>query len=314
MALLPLLYALALGDVSRSTHPLEYFGYIVWPLAFIAHLWLLRRHEGEIQYVEWWHAAGIWLFATLAAWELAWWIGDLVRGGDVWHLIGWPIIPVALLAWLSDRGEHIAWPVARHLRAYQFDGMIPIAGFLWLWTVHVNFTSRGDPAPLPYLPLINPLDLIQFGALMALFAWFRRIRSAPFAPELFRSAELAYIGLGIAGFFWLNGVLLRTLHHWAGVPFNLDAMTRSMIVQAAFSIFWSVLALFAMFSATRMRLRMLWLLGAGLMAVVVFKLFFIDLSNIGGIERIVSFIGVGLLMLVIGYVSPVPPAAAEEGK
>ena len=50
------------------------------------------------------------------------------------------------------------------------------------------------------------------------------------------------------------------------------------------------------------------------MALVVVKLFFIDLSNIGGIERIVSFIGVGLLMLVIGYVSPVPPVAVEEGK
>jgi uncharacterized membrane protein len=44
-------------------------------------------------------------------------------------------------------------------------------------------------------------------------------------------------------------------------------------------------------------------------------LFFIDLSNVGGVERIVSFMGVGLLMLVIGYVSPVPPRAVqEEGK
>ena len=42
-------------------------------------------------------------------------------------------------------------------------------------------------------------------------------------------------------------------------------------------------------------------------AVVVAKLFLIDLSNIGGIERIVSFIGVGILMLVIGYVAPLPP-------
>ena len=50
------------------------------------------------------------------------------------------------------------------------------------------------------------------------------------------------------------------------------------------------------------------------MAVVVIKLFFMDLSNVGGIERIVSFIGVGVLMLVIGYVSPVPPAAAGEAK
>jgi len=41
--------------------------------------------------------------------------------------------------------------------------------------------------------------------------------------------------------------------------------------------------------------------------VVVVKLFLVDLSNVGGVERIVSFIGVGLLMLLIGYVSPVPP-------
>ena len=32
-----------------------------------------------------------------------------------------------------------------------------------------------------------------------------------------------------------------------------------------------------------------------------------DLSGANGVERIVSFIGVGLLMLIIGYVAPVPP-------
>jgi uncharacterized membrane protein len=67
-----------------------------------------------------------------------------------------------------------------------------------------------------------------------------------------------------------------------------------------------------MVMATRVRLRPLWLAGAGLMAIVVAKLFFVDLSNVGGIERIVSFIGVGLLMLVVGYFSPVPPATAKE--
>ena len=105
-----------------------------------------------------------------------------------------------------------------------------------------------------------------------------------------------------------------TLHHWAGVPFNFDAMMRSMLVQAALSIFWSVLALCTMVAATRVRARPLWITGAALMAAVVVKLFFVDLSNVGGIERIVSFIGVGLLMLVVGYFSPVPPARTEEGK
>ena len=53
------------------------------------------------------------------------------------------------------------------------------------------------------------------------------------------------------------------------------------------------------------------LTGAALLVVVVIKLFLVDLSGIGTIERIVSFIGVGLLMLVIGYFSPLPPAAEE---
>jgi uncharacterized membrane protein len=140
------------------------------------------------------------------------------------------------------------------------------------------------------------------------------VRSAPFAPQLFQGGELAYVALGSITFLWLNGALLRTLHHWAAVPFDFDAMMQSMLVQASLSIFWSVLALCIMLAATRLRVRPLWLIGAGLMAVVVVKLFFVDLSNIGGIERVVSFIGVGVLMLVIGYVSPVPPVGIREEK
>jgi len=221
-------------------------------------------------------------------------------------------VPLLLLAWLITRGERLAWPVARYLQAYLLEGALPLIVFLWAWMDFTNFDSDGDAAPLAYVPLLNPLDLAQAGALLAQFAWFRRIRATNFAPQTFKSPELAYTALGIAAFVWLNGVLLRTLHHWAGVPFEIDAMLHSMLVQSAFSIFWSVLALCAMLIATRFRLRPLWLTGAGLMAVVVVKLFFVDLSNVGGIERIVSFIGVGVLMLIIGYISPVPPSIAEE--
>jgi len=39
----------------------------------------------------------------------------------------------------------------------------------------------------------------------------------------------------------------------------------------------------------------------------------IDLSNVT-IQRIVSFIVVGVLMLVLGYFSPVPPRARGEAR
>jgi uncharacterized membrane protein len=125
---------------------------------------------------------------------------------------------------------------------------------------------------------------------------------------------LTYGALGVVGFIGLNGSLLRAMHHWAGVPYYLEAMLHSMLVQAALSIFWTVLALCAMVVATRLRIRSLWIVGGALMAVVVAKLFLVDLSNIGGVERIVSFIGVGVLMLLIGYLSPVPPRTQESAK
>ena len=83
----------------------------------------------------------------------------------------------------------------------------------------------------------------------------------------------------------------------------------STLVQTSLSIFWAILALVTMLVATRKRYRLVWIVGAVLLAVVIAKLFLVDLSKTGSVERIVSFVGVGLLMLVVGYFSPLPPAS-----
>jgi uncharacterized membrane protein len=55
------------------------------------------------------------------------------------------------------------------------------------------------------------------------------------------------------------------------------------------------------------------MVGAGLLAVVVVKLFALDLSSLSGLPRVVAFLGVGVLLLLIGYLAPLPPAALEKG-
>jgi uncharacterized membrane protein len=47
--------------------------------------------------------------------------------------------------------------------------------------------------------------------------------------------------------------------------------------------------------------------------VVVVKLFLVDLSSTGTIARIASFLSVGVLLLVTGYLAPLPPRQADEG-
>ena len=86
-----------------------------------------------------------------------------------------------------------------------------------------------------------------------------------------------------------------------------------MLVQASLSMFWTVLALGVMVFATRRVSRALWFTGAALLGVTVIKLFLFDLSRVTGVERIVSFIGIGVLLLLIGYLSPLPPKGKTPG-
>ena len=67
-----------------------------------------------------------------------------------------------------------------------------------------------------------------------------------------------------------------------------------------------------MLLATRRGIRPLWMTGAVLLAVVVVKLFAVDLGALAGLPRIVAFLGVGALLLLIGYLAPLPPARQAE--
>ncbi|MBW2158230.1 MAG: DUF2339 domain-containing protein, partial [Deltaproteobacteria bacterium] len=118
--------------------------------------------------------------------------------------------------------------------------------------------------------------------------------------------------VGACIFIWLNCVVGRIVHFYTNVPFQYGYLYGSVVFQSAISILWSVSALAITIWATRHLTRRIWFVGATLLAMVVLKLFTVDLSGIGTIARIVSFIAVGILMLLIGYFSPLPPKTGEE--
>ncbi len=159
------------------------------------------------------------------------------------------------------------------------------------------------------MPLLNPLDL---GIGVALLAAWRWASSSAALPWLARQPRLALQLIAIAGFVWLNAILIRGFHHYGGVPFRWRAWSDSLAVQSGISLLWSATALVLMWLAARRSLRAPWMVGAVLLAAVVLKLILVDLSGTGTVTRIVSFIGVGVLMLVIGYVAPLPAAPAKE--
>jgi uncharacterized membrane protein len=234
-------------------------------------------------------------------------VSVMVARHEAWTPLAFIALPSLFVWWVAGAVVRGQWPVSAHPRAWLRGLAWPWLGVLALWSLAVDVFADGGMAPLPYLPLVNPIDL---GHVLALLLALRVSRAGGLAG---RSLALALGGLS---FVWLNAVLVRSLHHWAGTPMWTAGAWDSGPVQTGLTILWTVLALLTMLYATRRAAagfaRWLWLLGAALLGVVVLKLFFIDLSSIGTLERIISFLGVGVLMLVIGYVSPMPPAASTS--
>lgn len=303
----PVMGAAVLHLALQGANPLHDGGAWAWPVALATHALVLRhglaRVDGAAARAV--HALGALVVAGLGALLgralTATW-GD---AGSAWPWLGWLAVPAAMLLALPRPATARLWPVRLQPEAYQGLAGAGLAAGLLLWTLLANARSDGSARPLPAVPLLNPLDL---GVALALVAAWRGLRAAPAGPLRPDDRTTAMVLAG-AGFVWLNAMLIRAFHHHGGVPFRLEAWTASLAVQTGLTLLWSVTALGLMWQASRRGLRLPWLAGAGLLGLVTLKLLLIDLSGSGTVARIVSFIGVGVLMLVIGYVAPLPGAA-----
>lgn len=290
-------------------HLLGGLGGLAWPFALAVLVMLLRRFDRASiapAVIDSLHAMLGWLVTLIVAGELAW-LARANVAGSAWRLVPWGLVPALIVVAICRLTSRGGWPFGTHRRAWLVIGAIPLLVASLAWTIYANVASAGDAAPLPFVPLVNPLDLTQALVFVAIATWLARVRDVEanrlgaVSPETLGAAAAALL------LFWVTFATLRTLHHFADVPWTAGAMWASRIVQATLSLVWSVFALAAMVVANRRRYRAAWVAGAALLAVVVAKLFFVDLSQVGGVERIVSFMGVGVLLLIIGYVAPVPP-------
>ena len=316
LALSPVLALISLAAIEHWVpSPLAGWGGLVWIAAVVLTFALLRRQERDVKdrILAPLHTVLFWLICGVLATEGYWRLDAYVPEGT-WSFAAWAYAYGALLALLAGAGWRIRWPIARFERAYLLWGAAPLAALLWLWSL-ASAASDGNAAPLFYLPILNPLDVAQLLVFLAIALWMRRVALRKLVPEPMVIGH----AIGATLFIWANAVLLRTLHHWTHIPYTLDDLGASMLVQASLSMFWTVLALAVMVFATRRASRALWFTGGALLGVTVVKLFLFDLSRVTGVERIVSFIGIGVLLLLIGYLSPLPPkpktsAGAETGE
>lgn len=288
-----------------GAHPAALAGGFGWPLWFIAQYQLLRRREPAALLLTAQHAVTGLLLLALLIWEATWQAQSQQPQG-FWQWLPSAVLLITALALLTPRVLMPAWPLARHATAYRLGVGWPVAVIAALWLIAANAGSAGSAAPLPTLPLINPLDLASLGLLLALLRYgLQPAAREPLPPRTLLAALAALM------FLWMNAALVRGLHYGIDTPLFGRGAMQSTVLQAALSMFWSLLAFGVMLLASRKSLRTVWLVGAALMAVVVVKLFVIDTAGSGTLARIVAFFTVGGVLLVTGYFSPLPPAKTE---
>jgi uncharacterized membrane protein len=138
-------------------------------------------------------------------------------------------------------------------------------------------------------PLFNIL-LLAYGlpVLMALLV-------ARYHEPQFRKAALFIAGLGSLLF-----VSLEIRHLWQGGSLSLHNPTSDGELYS-YSIIWLMLAIVAILAGTSWRVRDLYKSGIALLGVVIAKIFIVDMSDLEGLLRVASFMGLGLSLLGLAW-------------
>ncbi len=321
LALLPIMWLITLLSLTDgSFHPFylrEYnlnleinyeLGYVLWPLAFSSLFWCFKQYDKLKQPpLPIFQSFALMLAVLLVTCEASWHILDYVEFMNAWHFSWVPLLSMLTIALIMTVK---VWPFSLHRGSYQRLALPVLIMVPLSWSI-IQLTSSANCTPLPWIPLLNPIDIIQAIIILGILMWSEDILSA-----LNLSAAKKYVNNSLLAFvfFWMNVELLRVVHYWAGIPWEMSIILSDDISQTSLSLLWALTGLAVALYSSRKKKRTLWIIGASLLGAVVLKLFVIDLSARETIERIVSFTGVGMLLMLVGYFSPLPPKIKIESK
>lgn len=190
--------------------------------------------------------------------------------------------------------------------------LLLIVALISLWAVSIVHDGTWN---LTYIPILNPIDLLSVGIFVIIVLNIQSILSSVSKLDQAQPYQIVLaVVLLLTGLLLISSLMLRSLHHYMVLPYwSLEAWQNGT-VQASLTILWAILALILTTFASKKALRYVWLLGISVLAVVIAKLIFLDLSHTHTITRIISFIGSGLIMLVIGYFAPLPPSSSKPSE
>jgi uncharacterized membrane protein len=305
-ALAPALVFVGISDAHGG--PLGSWGalaWIFWICAALRALMNFNSPDGRLATI--FHFVFLWTIALLLGVELGYDADRKFALAEIWCVLA-ALLPFAAVFWLTLRRNAIVrWPLGARAEILRWPLLASIAvllGIAWF----LGLLHEGRPSPLPYVPLINPLELAQLGLFALTLVWYRQAEAEGIALV---GVELRTRVLAVGAVLLLTAITLRSVHFLGGVPWS-DALWESPLAQAALSITWTLAGIAAMLLGKRRGSRAIWIGGATLMGVVLIKLLLIDRRFLHDLPAIVGVLVVGVLLIGVGYFAPAPPRTMTE--
>ncbi|PKZ69328.1 hypothetical protein CYJ96_04170 [Moraxella osloensis] len=334
----------SMRKVSRLILP---FAMMSWVLVCLTHVKVETVVDLNDYHIKAFSGLGRYLLAMLGCFAIAKLLGAWLLSR--WHrdrldtsidALVWFLVLIAMLTWMLQQVPFNYWQQAQELRAIvtilptvlavfglmsllllpklqalrarllgwlEVDTLLKHSAYIlvpmtFIWSLSANFSLDGQLVGI-YLPLLNPLDLTLISIL--LYQSYVALK----VDSNYRTIVLVICGLG--AFVTVSSMLVRGFASVWGTPTWEHGAWSVSMVQTGLTILWTVIAMVLMFLANKKAIRLVWFAGIALLTMVVAKLLLIDMSNTSAVLRVVSFIGAGLLMLVIGYLAPLPPKVGK---
>ncbi len=273
-------------------------GLMAWAAVLVS-VWFADRQfsQSESEWRGWHSIAGHGAVVAMLVVGLAYYSSIELGLADGWTWLTAAMAPLGLAFWLLNRDDA---PLARRpLPTSVHDGLLAATMLFIVLALLASLAEAGNAAPLPWLPLLNPLELAQILALLIIFTCARSGR-----PLLLPTP----LGLGLTlGFLLITTMALRGVHQLGGAEWHIAALMQDARAQAALTITWTGLGTLAWVMGSRRGKYELWMAGALLLGLVLLKLLLVDRTYLSTVAGILSFLAFGLLSIAIGYLAPAPP-------
>jgi len=220
---------------------------------------------------------------------------------ELYMYIAIVIVPMIMFELVRVFNKKSLWPISNFKELYVDIFATTLIAFMFLWWI-LSIRLSGA-SQFSYIPCLNLIDIFELIVIVNIWR-LNKIANINIYNIKALTASLIFV--------LFTTIVIRTFSEYSDINYALYTLIPNMTLQMIISITWSSIALGIIYYAKTVKSRNLWSVGAVLLGVVIAKLFLVELSNTGSIERIISFSSVGMLIVFIGFFAPLPPKSVEK--